>query len=171
MKPFDPEHHHRHTIRLPGYDYSEAGAYYITVCTKDRSYLFGDVVDGEMQLNRFGEIVKSVYGELPTHYPSMSLGSFVVMPNHVHAIIFIEGDNFKPDAIGLPEIVRALKTFSARRCNEVRHTPGEPVWQRNYYEHVIRDEDELNQIHEYIKANQARWAEDEDNLLRQTGRV
>jgi len=167
---FDPEKHHRCSIRLKGYDYSRQGAYSVTVCVQDRECLFGDMVDGEMRLNRFGEIVCRVWDGLPRHYPHVVLDAFIVMPNHVHAIMILTdetsvGAGLKPAPTrhGLPEIVRAFKTFSVRRINESRATSGQTVWQRNYYEHIIRDDAEMDRIRQYIETNPARWAEDREN--------
>ena len=157
----------RRSIRLPGYDYAQAGAYFVTVVTRERACLFGDVADGEIRLNDFGRIIAAAWKELPEHYRNVESNSFVVMPNHVHGIIVLAdsgavgqsdvGAGLKPawaggrptatpraglrpapTQYGLPEIVRAFKSFSARRINEIRNTPGVSVWQRNYYEHVVR---------------------------------
>ncbi len=161
---FDPQKHHRRSIRLQGYDYSQAGAYFVTIVAWQREMLFGDIVDGEMVLNRFGQIVRDAWFDLPNHYPHVELGAFIVMPNHVHAIVvlvddgrggsFMSGGTNLPDEShagidsvpnnqtrpyvtakprhGLPEIVRAFKSFSAKRINRLRRTDGIPVWQRNY---------------------------------------
>ena len=91
--PYDPDKHHRRSIRLKGYDYTQAGAYFITIVTQDRAWLFGDIVDGEMQVNPFGEVVVRTWNDLPNHNPHIELDAFVVMPNHVHGIIVIV-DNF-----------------------------------------------------------------------------
>lgn len=189
---YDPEKHHRRSIRLKGYDYSQPGAYFVTIVTQDRACLFGEVVDGEMRLNELGEIVAWTWRDLPNHVPNVALDAFVVMPNHVHGIIVsIDAPN-APAPVGagsepaptqpipgpfnepipggiaakryaLPEIVRQFKTFSARRINERRGTPGGPVWQRNYYEHIIRNEESLNQIRQYIANNPLQWALDREN--------
>lgn len=215
---YDPSRHRRRSIRLKGYDYSRAGAYFITICTRDRAHLFGDVIAGKMRLNDFGRIVRATWDRLPDHY-QVELDAFVVMPNHVHGIVVIPrtvatgahshaggppdpvGAGSKPAPTapavpnmpapaapaspniptttppaspdipttpatprpkhhGLPEIVRGFKTFSARRINEHRGTPGTSVWQRNYYEHIIRDEAALRRIRRYIINNPARWAFD-----------
>ncbi|GIV24566.1 MAG: hypothetical protein KatS3mg026_0258 [Bacteroidia bacterium] len=167
----------RCSIRLKGYDYSQAGAYFITICTKDRACLFGEVVNGEMRLNDFGQVVHSVWNNLPNHYAGIAMDAFVVMPNHVHGIVIIVGAGLKPAPIttaapattaaptqhGLPEIIRGFKTFSARRINELRGTPGVPIWQRNYYEHIIRNEESLHRIRQYILDNPARWVSDREN--------
>jgi putative transposase len=206
---YDPDLHHRRSIRLKGYDYSQNGAYFVTICAQDRTCLFGEIVDGGMQLNEWGQIVASTWQDLPNHVPHVQLDEFVVMPNHVHGILIITDDaddvgagsyddvvgagscddvvgaGLCDDVVGaglepaptkpartdtgtrqrhgLPEIVRQFKTFSARRINECRGTPGIPVWQRNYYEHVIRDEEDLRRIRQYIVDNPANWARDEDN--------
>jgi REP element-mobilizing transposase RayT len=178
------EVHHRRSIRLTGYDYSQAGVYFITICTKDRECLFGDVVNGKMTINTWGEIVLTCWVALPQHYPHVDLDAFVIMPNHVHGVVLITHDlgvgaGLKPARTkpartkpaptnqmkrhGLSEIVRAFKTFSARRINESRGTPAVPVWQRNYYEHIIRDENELNRTRDYIQNNPAHWSEDENH--------
>ena len=171
---YDLERHHRRSIRLKGYDYSQPGAYFVTICTQDRVCLFGDVIGGEMQVNALGEIVQAVWDGLSEHYPFVVLDAFVVMPNHVHGVIIITepmvGAGLKPAPTkpvcqhhGLSEIVRAFKTFSARRINGLRGTSGVPIWQRNYYEHIIRTEDALQRIREYIATNPLRWHLDREN--------
>jgi REP element-mobilizing transposase RayT len=150
---------------LQGYDYSQAGAYFVTVCTRNREYLFGEIVNGEMRLNDAGRVVESAWDGLPGHYAPVELDAMVIMPNHFHGIIVLAPveAGFKPAPTpaavrhGLSEIVRALKTFSSRRFNELRQTPGAKLWQRNYWEHIVRNEAELNRIREYIHNNPAQW--------------
>ena len=143
-------------MRLPGYDYAQPGAYFVTICTRDHASLFGAIADGMISLTVRGRIVRNTWLRLPEHYP-VELDAFVVMPNHVHGIIVIPsvGAGFKP-APTLSEIVRAFKTFSARRI-------GHPVWQRNFYEHIVRSEAALERIRQYIVDNPARWAFDREN--------
>ncbi len=176
--------HHRRSIRIKGYDYARPGAYFITVCTHNREFLFGEVANDEMRLSTFGHIVESSWHDLPNHYSNLQLDAFMVMPNHVHGIIIITdvgvGAGLKPaptraiptntqatkrptERHGLPEVVRAFKTFSSRRINALRGTPGVPVWQRNYYEHIVRSEEALKRIREYIGTNPLRWALDREN--------
>ena len=172
--PFDYNKPRRKAIRLKGYDYSRNGLYYVTICTKDRKCLFGEIKDGKMQKNEYGEILESVWNGLPSHYTNIVLHEHIVMPDHFHAIIQIDnghndgnasvGDGFKPSPTdtqpmkhGLTEFVRALKTFSARKINELRQMSGTPVWQRNYYEHIIRNDDEYCKTVNYIKENPAKW--------------
>jgi REP element-mobilizing transposase RayT len=135
--------------------------------------LFGDIVGIDMQLNRFGEIVDECWLAIPDHFGNVELDVFVVMPNHVHGIIVItevgathasplripNGPN--PRSIGA--VRGSFKSGASRRINEIRATPGQTCWQRNYYEHVIRDDAELDRIREYIKMNPAHWAEDREN--------
>ena len=168
---YDPDKHHRRSIRLRGYDYEQAGAYFTTICIHDRRSMFGEVEHEQMRLNPYGHIVTECWCDLVKHYPNVELDAFVVMPNHVHGIIVLTDDDnvgagLKPAPTGrhgLPEIVRAFKTFSARRINQMRNTPGVPVWQRNYYEHVIRNEEDLEDIRQYIVGNPAQWPEDVEN--------
>jgi REP element-mobilizing transposase RayT len=167
------EKHRRRAIRLREYDYRQPGAYFITVVAHRRAVLFGEIEGGETRLNEFGQIVERAWTDLPEHYLNVQCDAFVVMPNHIHGIIVlgepIVGAGFKPAPTrrhGLPEIVRALKTFSARRINNLRHTPGASVWQRNYYEHVVRNDGELRRVREYILNNSLDWENDRENPSR-----
>ncbi len=151
---------HRRSIRLKGHDYSSAGSYFVTLCARDRECLFGSIAAGVMRLNAYGMTVRDTWQGLPGHYPHVVLDAFVIMPNHVHGIIETVPNHSTNPCHGLPEIVRAFKTFSARSINQQRGTPGLPVWQRNYWEHIIRDDKEISRIREYIESNPAGWAED-----------
>jgi REP element-mobilizing transposase RayT len=170
---YNPDIHRRRSIRLKGYDYSQAGMYFVTICVQNRECLFGEIIDGEMILNKYGKIVQMVWEALPQHYPHVQLGEFVGMPNHIHGIIVITGSaivgaGLKPALTkpaptilhGLSEIVRALKTFSARKINKLRNTAGIPVWQRNYYDHIIRNNDSYLNIANYIITNPEKWTDD-----------
>jgi REP element-mobilizing transposase RayT len=163
----------RHLNRLKDYDYSQPNAYFVTVCTKNRYGLFGEIHGDIMRLSSYGEIIQLSWFNLPQHYPNVELDAFVIMPNHIHGIIFLTdvGAGLKPaptdspcDKLhGLPEIIRAFKTFSSRQINQSRNMPGTSVWQRNYYEHVIRKDESLGKIREYIETNPLRWALDKEN--------
>ena len=168
---YNPDIHHRCSIRLKGYDYSQAGAYSVTICVHDRRCIFGNIIDGQMQLNDAGRICISVWNDLPQHYQNVVLGEYVVMPNHFHGIVILNasvgagldvGAGLKPAPTihGLSEIVRAFKTFSARKINAKNKTPGVKLWQRNFYERIIRDDDEYQCIAEYIKNNPMNWKDD-----------
>jgi len=182
----------RNTLRLHNYDYSAAGAYFATICSYNRECLFGEIRDSRMVLNDAGRILNDVWDDLPNHYDHVLLDAFIIMPNHVHGIVILRdpvadaivGAGFvragfvraglKPAPThntmktemkrhGLPEIVRGFKTFSSRRINEMRKTPGMKLWQRNYYEHVIRNDRSLAAIREYIVNNPRKWELDREN--------
>ena len=152
---------HRRSIRLRDYDYSTTGAYFVTICTHERGCLFGEVVEGQMRLNEAGGMVESVWNLLPQRYPGITLDAFVVMPNHIHGIVSIDGPVgaihelplHQRRSMTLPKVVGYLKMNSAKHINQLRNTPGIPVWQRNYYERVIRDDRELAAIRQYIADN------------------
>lgn len=156
----------RRGIRLKEYDYSQPGAYFITVCAYKRSRIFGEIADGEMKLNRYGEIVMECWHNLPNYEPHTELDAFVIMPNHVHGIVVIRDVEVVTKRHPLSQIVRIFKTSSSRRINGVRNTGGVPVWQRSYWEHVIRDQDALNRIRNYILTNPGRWHLDRENSER-----
>jgi len=266
-----PDKHDRHSIRLKEYDYALPGAYFVTICTRDRACLFGHVMNGEMHLNAAGEIAQRCWEDIPTHFPSVELDAFVIMPNHVHGLIVItdapqttcaakttgsisrgseivipcKGEASADRTIGpmvrapgsmiprkgersfaptttttvtpqspsrtigsivrgsgivipckgeasdfdgswntqipgsdasplrqrpngtqpgsLSAIVQNFKSVSTRRMNAARGAPGTSVWQRNYYEHVVRNEQELAAIREHTTGNPARWDDDENN--------
>lgn len=171
----NPHIHYRRSIRMRGYDYSQEGLYFITICVKNRECLLGTIIEGKMAVNEFGSIVENVWNNLPNHYPNIELGEFVIMPNHIHGIIAIvparnnvSAENivpagFKPASTPLSEIIRALKTFSARQINEKRNMQGTSVWQRNYWEHIIRDNRSHQNISNYIKNNPQKWAKNNLN--------
>jgi putative transposase len=228
MTYHDPTRHHRRSIRLPGYDYAQAGAYFVTINTHNRECLFGAVVNGEMVLSRFGQVAAEYWGAIPHHFPHVELDAWVVMPNHIHGIVWIVanagsrprrgeafstawqgagsgrpadvalvgvravenasplqdasmpaglvGANAAPpldledadwprgaSARSLGAITGHFKSLTSRRINRMRHAPGARVWQRNYYEHVVRDDRDLERIRAYIAANPLHWAEDEEN--------
>jgi len=172
---YNPDIHDRKSIRLQQYDYTNQGAYYVTICTWNRECILGNVIESSMQLNSFGNLVIQCWQDLPNHYQNIELDEFVIMPNHMHGVIWINGDiswaGLKPGGLqtrpyiqhGLPEIMRALKTFSSRQINQLRQTPGKPVWQRTYFDRVIRNETELYKIREYIRNNPIQWELDENN--------
>ena len=164
--------------RLHDYGYSQPGAYFVTICTANRRCIFGEIMDGEMQLNKHGMIVAEQWAGLPSHYPRVSIDEFVIMPNHIHGIICLSGASqtsvgagFQPAHIphptdpkhGIPEIIRGFKTYSSLTINRLRGTSGEPVWQRNYYEHIVRDEKDLAAVRKYIVENPLKWELDPEN--------
>ncbi len=173
---FSADIHRRRSLRLKDYDYAQAGTYFVTVCTQNRECLFGEVVDGVMRLNAAGRMVAFAWQAIADHFPQVDVDAFVVMPNHMHGIIVLIGDGRgtacraptreqfgKPVPGSIPTIMRSFKSAATKRINELRNTPGVPVWQRNYYEHVIRNEDDLARIREYIASNPLQWALDREN--------
>jgi putative transposase len=191
---FDPQKHHRRSIRLKGYDYSSEGAYYVTIVTQGRECLFGEIIDGEVHLNKYGEIVQKWWNEIPIHFPTVELGAFIIMPNHVHGIIFItaerRGEVVSPRDIPnnnildanadgtddqggetpplpkptLGQIVAYFKYQSTKEMNRIETENSiTKFWQRNYYEHIIRDEKDLQNKTDYINANPSLWDEDDNN--------
>ncbi len=207
-----PSPHHRRSIRLPGYDYSQAGAYFLTLVTHQRASLFGEIVDGIMGLNAAGKIVQQEWQCLPRRFPRLQLGTFVVMPNHIHAVLIIRPDHEsslsgivggtrpgldgtplgtdhlpddtlsgedgsplpghtspihgpKPGSIGA--IIGQFKSRVTKRLWNLPPFTQTPIWQRNYYEHIIRSEKEMARIYQYIVSNPDRWDDDEENLLQQ----
>ncbi|MBC5794668.1 transposase [Sphaerospermopsis sp. LEGE 00249] len=223
--PYNPEIHHRRSIRLKGYDYSQIGAYFVTICTHHRNCLFGEIVDGEMKLNTNGEVARGCWLSIPRHFQSVELDEFLIMPNHVHGIIIIVNSEakqdfsqsfsdgkgealakqdfsqsfsdgkgealanfnyqqqqnlssqcFAPTVPGIKQvkingtkpqslaaIIQNYKSVSTRRVNRINKAQGNVIWQRNFHEHIIRNEEELKNIRQYIVNNPINWAEDEEN--------
>ena len=200
MTKFDPQKHHRRSIRLKDYDYSQEGAYYVTIVTLQRVFLFGEIVNKEMYLSAYGEIVQKWWEEIPVHFSNVETGAFVIMPNHVHGIIYIfeerrgtvsvpkdDGENIisqNNDMSGenlggetpplqmfngiptLGQIVAYFKYQSTKEMNKADNTGTvTKFWQRNYYEHIIRNEKDLQNKTDYIEANPRMWDEDDENPI------
>src|SRR5215207_7520446 len=183
---FDPKKHHRRSIRLQEYDYAQPGAYYVTIVAWHREFLFGEVVNKEMVLSNFGLVARQQWEKSPKRFPNIELGVFVIMPNHMHGIIVItdgrgtagnpndlDDESFrraptregfqKPVKDSIPTIIRSYKSAVAYRINLMRRTQGIPVWQRNYWEHIIRNHQDLQNKTDYIEANPMLWDEDDEN--------
>jgi putative transposase len=175
--PYDPRRHHRRSIRLQGYDYSQPGMYYVTLTIQNREPILGSVVDGSVQLSRLGGIVQQEWLRTSIVRPAVRLDEFVIMPDHLHGIIEIckerNGDSFvgangnvgansnsprhvtpfRSPSRTVGAIIRGFKGASTKRINEERGTAGAKFWQRNYYEHIVRDEREYRRIQKYILEN------------------
>ncbi len=188
--PYDPDVHRRRSIRLKGYDYSQAGAYFVTICAEGRSAPFGSVVDGEMVPNAAGRMAQTIWEELPGRFPTMHCDCCVVMPNHLHAVVVLVGAPLvgaphlhgnapasvspragtRPAPTG-PRLGDTIAAFKSLTTNEyarrVRSSGWPPfqgrLWQHNYYEHIIRTEAALDTIREYIAINPLRWHLDHEN--------
>lgn len=178
---YDPKKHHRRSIRLAGYNYAQGGAYFVTVCTQDRRCLFGQIVDGRMEWNAAGRAADQCWRDIPTHFPQVALDEFIVMPNHVHGILIrtdpsaanrVGANNHSPlqdrteprprgtsQTIG--SIIRGFKIGVTKWMRE--NTGVGDVWQRNYYESIIRNDESLNRIRQYIMDNPASWMLDREN--------
>jgi REP element-mobilizing transposase RayT len=158
---------YRRPIRLRDYDYTREGRYFVTIVAANRDEVFGTVIDGAMHLSDEGKCVADVWANLPRHYPHVSLDAFVVMPNHVHGIVVL-GQARTPDAKRSPlsEVVRGFKTYTARRVNGIRGIAGSQVWQRNYYERIVRNEQEMQSVRRYIAENPLHWDDDPENPRR-----
>jgi putative transposase len=176
---FDPMRHHRRSIRLKGYDYTAVGIYYVIICSYRYQYLFSEVADNKMSLNDTGTIAEACWLAMPEHFPGVSLDEWIIMPNHIHGIIVInEEESVRathaspvhiqssspmpagPKRRSVGAIVGSFKLDAAKLINEQRGTPGATVWQRNYYEHIVRDEADLVRIQLYITANPACWVQE-----------
>ncbi len=123
--------------------------------------LFGDIKNGSIVLTDFGQIVFDTWCWLASQYDYVLLDKYVVMPNHIHGILVIGNRTCKP----LGRIIGAFKTVSTKQINKLRKTPGIPIWHRNYYERVVRNEKELMNIREYIMNNPSQWEQDTDNPI------
>ena len=162
--PYNPNFHHRRSIRLKDYDYSRPGAYFVTISTHDRVECLGEIVDGEMSLSAAGQIAAETLQWVAGRYSYVELDAWVVMPNHIHAIIVLADDaganTYKRKPLG--RIVGMFKTASTKRVNQLQDTPGRLFWQRNYYEHIVRNGRSLDRLRRYIAGNPARWPEDRE---------
>jgi REP element-mobilizing transposase RayT len=180
---FDPESPERKSIRLGGYDYSLAGAYFVTICTHARRCILGSVVAKSLELTSAGEIVRAVWNSLPQRFPRVVLDEFVIMPNHVHAVLGFVGEGLAPPAVSsagtptttmtapvalprnhsLPDVVGAFKSISTIQVNRLLQRKGAPLWQRSFYEHIVRKGEDLRKIQQYILENPLNWALDAEN--------
>ena len=179
---YDHDQHHRRSIRLKGYDYSQDGAYFVTICVDRRECLFGDVVDGQMRLNKYGAIVAEEWQRSSVIRREIELDAWVVMPNHFHGIVIIDipvgsnGNNhvgandrsplrdythprMKPKS--LSSLMAGFKSVVTKEINILRDAPGTKLWQRNYYEHIIRNQDAMDKIRRYIVNNPLSWSIDQ----------
>jgi putative transposase len=158
--------YHRRSIRLSEYDYSQVGAYFITICSHKHECIFGKIENGKMQLNDLGKIVYNEWQKNAEIRKNISLDSFVVMPNHIHGIIVIDyriknqskcEQYGKPTAHTIPTIIRLFKATTTKQINIMRNTFSQSIWQGNYYEHIIRNETSWHLICEYIENNVLQW--------------
>lgn len=160
----------RISYRLPGYDYSLAGGYFVTLIAKNRQCLFGSIENGTMDINEAGKIITDTWQKLEKTYPYVVVDEYCLLPDHFHGILWIQelipyGPGSKinlarPGMIKLKplgQLIGSFKTCSTKQINLMNHTPGERIWQRNFYDRIIRNEKELERIRAYIMANPSRW--------------
>jgi putative transposase len=169
---------HRKSIRLPEYDYSQEGAYYITICAQNRRCLFGEIANGRMLLNQYGKIADQCWQAIPQHVTNTLLGEYIIMPNHIHGTIIITEPSLgtrhavslpsrklfgKPQSGSLSTIVRSYKSAVTKQINVVRAKNEPAIWQSRFYEHVIRNDKSYNRIRRYILDNPLYWPQDDEN--------
>ena len=174
-KKYNPKIHHRRSVRIKNYDYASDGYYFITICTKNKIEYFGEIINGKMVLNECGKIADQCWREIPEHFPDASLDEYIIMPNHIHGILIIKmpaagAQNFVPlrqtnefqhiIPRSLGSIIRGFKigVTKWRRQNNYDFE-----WQKNYYDHIIRDKKSLDKIREYIRNNPPQWELDKNN--------
>jgi REP element-mobilizing transposase RayT len=177
---FNSAIHHRKSIRLKEYDYSQNGAYFITICANDREYLFGEINAGTNAHADAGKMVDQQWNKLSNRFQNIQLDEYVVMPNHLHGIIIIVGAPLvgahsipmvaPTDAPTIGDIVGAFKSITTHEYiigvkNNNWPEFNKKLWQRNYYEHIIRNEKSLNKIREYIINNPFKWDTDRNNPI------
>jgi putative transposase len=173
---YNPLIHHRKSIRLKEYNYSQPGEYFVTMCTHDKKCVFGKVMEENTLLSPIGEIAKKCWEEIPEHYPCVILDEYAIMPNHVHGIIIItEGrdlinqiptteNNFplmKNPKETLGKIIRYYKARSAKLIHNSGYVDFQ--WQSSFYDRIVRSDKELNKIRDYITDNPLKWYLDEEN--------
>ena len=189
---YDPQKHHRRSIRLKNYDYSQTGQYFVTICTQNQLHLFGEIVSDKMVLNDAGRMIQKIWNEIPPDFPNIQLHEFTMMPNHIHGIIEIVGADsisaldLDSDSISTPNTpntnraeMDSAPTLSKMVQSFKRHTTIEyiemvkqnilppfdkRIWQRNYWEHIIRNDNEYNGISQYIIDNPVKWQNDKLNV-------
>jgi REP element-mobilizing transposase RayT len=168
MKRF-PNVGNRQSVRLQRHDYGSPGGYFVTICTYNRECIFGEICDNQIVLNQAGQSVFASWEETPSRYPDIALDEFVIMPNHLHAIVLIdlvrlvEGAASSAPTTNLGRLIRAFKSVSAIAVNRLLGRRGRPLWQRNYYDSVIRNTGEIEKIRQYIGENRFHWHEDRYN--------
>jgi REP element-mobilizing transposase RayT len=177
---FDPEKHHRQSIRLRDYNYSQPGYYFLTICTYKKQCWFGEIKNDQMYINQIGKIVANEWLNTPKIRPNFQLDEWVIMPNHLHGIVIINerisglvdekitlwgarNAPLRQEPNSISSFVAGFKSAATKRINLLRDNRDIPIWQRNHYESIIRDEQSLITIQEYIKNNPCQWQKDSDN--------
>lgn len=159
LRPYDPNRHHRRSVRLHGYDYTQAGAHFITLCLQRRTPCFGTLKNGTVQLNAAGSLVANYWANLPDRFASIVLDASVIMPDHFHAILWLDGGEANTTPLG--KIVGAFKSLTVNAYIQGVRLHGwlefeKRLWQRDYYERIVRDDEELLRFRRYIEENPER---------------
>ncbi len=181
--------HDRKPLRLKDYDYASNGAYFVTICAQDRRCIFGHIERGNLIRSEAGMMIERIWNEIPSHYQGIEIDAFQLMPNHIHGVFIVgAGPRACPELsddslqlgqpqgvaptkqLSLPDIVHRFKSITTNRYIEGVKTSCWPpfnkrLWQRNYYEHVIRNDDDLNEIRQYIIDNPLKWELDSENPI------
>jgi REP element-mobilizing transposase RayT len=162
---YDPEKHHRRSIRLKKYDYSSIGLYFVTICTQHRKCLFGNIQNGAMRLNAYGQIVKDEWLKGEILRKEIKSDEFIIMPNHMHAIVKImeNGKCFdfsSEQGASLGSIITGFKSSVTAKINAIQKVHPQKIWQRNYWERILRSDIEFYYCREYIKNNPIKWEKD-----------
>jgi REP element-mobilizing transposase RayT len=191
---YNPDIHKRQSIRLKGYDYSQSGLYFITICCYQRECLFGNIINSQMILNNFGQLIKEEWLKSAEIRKEIELDDFVIMPNHFHGIVIINQEinshfmkndvDFQDNNVGangrsplqqiqssppkismkpksISSLIAGFKSATTKKINVIRNTHQNPVWQRNYYDHIIRNDESLARIREYVQNNPLSWENDQ----------
>lgn len=189
MDSIEQKYYQRKSIRLKDYDYSQPGGYFVTIVTQNKECVFGEIVNGNMILSSYGEIIDQCWNKTPNNFYNIELDSFQIMPNHIHGIIHIVdnivgakhsikklhkiGNNLQRNASplqpngtntgSLGAIIQNFKSVTSRKINQIHKSPGQKLWQRSFYDHVIRNETELKNVRKYIEDNPLKWELDIEN--------
>jgi len=191
---YNPDIHKRQSIRLKGYDYSQSGLYFITICCYQRECLFGNIINSQIILNNFGQLIKEEWLKSAEIRKEIEFDDFVIMPNHFHGIVIINQEinsdfmkndvDFQDNNVGangrsplqqiqssrpkismkpksISSLIAGFKSATTKKINIIRNTPQNPVWQRNYYDHIIRNDESLARIREYVQNNPLSWENDQ----------
>ncbi|MBD2269503.1 transposase [Anabaena sp. FACHB-1391] len=191
---YNPDIHKRQSIRLKGYDYSQSGLYFITICCYQRECLFGNIINSQIILNNFGQLIKEEWLKSAEIREEIEFDDFIIMPNHFHGIVIINQEinsdfmkndvDFQDNNVGangrsplrqiqlsrtkismkpksISSLIAGFKSATTKKINIIRNTPQNPVWQRNYYDHIIRNDESLARIREYVQNNPLSWENDQ----------
>lgn len=151
-----PYYTRRNSLRHPDYDYAQAGAYFVTICTHQQSHYFGTIHNDKMHVNTWGNIAHDIWLKIPQHFSSVKIDTHIIMPNHMHGIVILTEDG----KIKFGTVVGSYKSAVSKHINVAHNPEKHIIWQRGFYDHIVQHEREYQNIQKYIMANPARWRED-----------